>query len=415
MDFFVLWMGASISLAEIWAGGLLAPLGFIGGLVAIVLGHVIGNTPMALGGIIGSRHGVPAMISTRGALGIRGSYLPAVLNCIQLIGWTAVMLWICGHTAAQVAGASWPAGARIWILGAGILTTLWALTGHGIRKWLQRTAVVLLTLLSILMTLTIFRRYGFVHLLDIRPTGALSFGQGLDLVIAMPISWLPLVSDYSRFAQSTRGSFWGTWWGYLLAGSWMYAVGLCAALASQTASPDSMVMGLMAEIGLVGPALLIVILSTVTTTFLDIYSNAVSVRSLAPKLNERAVIAIGGLAGTLLAMFFPATEYQTFLLFIGAMFCPLFGVVLADYFILKRMRFETAGTQDGRRPAYWKGIHLTAIAAWAAGFALFKLAERCGWTVGASLPGMLGAAALYLLAAPLVRRVRQGAAAESAT
>jgi len=385
-DFFLLWMGAAISLAEIWAGGLLAPLGLFAGLAAIVLGHVIGNTPMALGGIIGSRHEVPAMVSTRDALGHRGSYLPAVLNVIQLTGWTAVMLRICGQAADAVVPGDRGIGVRGWILVSGILTTAWALTGHGLRRWLQRGAVTLLTALSLLMTGIVFRRYGLADLLAIRPDGTLPFGQGLDLVIAMPISWLPLVSDYSRFARDSRSCFWGTWWGYLLAGSWMYAVGLCAALAARTANPDGMVLGLMAETGLIGPALLIIILSTITTTFLDMYSTAVSVRSLAPKWNERAVILAGGLLGTLLAVVFPATEYESFLLFIGAMFCPLFGVVLADYFILRRMQF-------GPPPA---GIRPDAMLAWAAGFALYQLATRQAWALGASLPALLGAAGLHL-------------------
>ena len=403
-DYFVLWMGAAISLAEIWAGGLLAPLGLALGLAAIVLGHVIGNTPMALGGLLGSRHRVPAMISLRGALGVRGSYLPAALNVIQLVGWTAVMLWVGGQTAARVAAEQTGLGARAWIVAIGALTTLWALTGHGRRKWLQRTAVTFLALLSVVMTWTVFRRYSFPELLARPAAGGLTFGQGLDLVMAMPISWLPLMSDYSRFAKSSRGAFWGTWWGYLLAGSWMYAVGLVAALAAQTDTPDGMIMDLMAGAGLAGPALLVVLLSTVTTTFLDIYSAAVSTRSLFPRWNERTVIAGAGLMGTALAAFFPAAEYESFLLLIGAMFCPLFGVVLADYFLLNRMRQDPAAGPAGA--GNWKGIHLPAVAAWAAGFGLYRLATRLEWHIGASLPSLLGAAALYLMAVNVWRTLR---------
>lgn len=121
-DFFLLWAGAAISLSEIWAGGLLASFGVVIGLGIILLGHAIGNTPMALSGLIGSRHGVPAIVSTRGALGNRGSSFPAILNIVQLIGWTAVMLWIGGQAAAGLAGGT--ASARGWILALGVLTTL---------------------------------------------------------------------------------------------------------------------------------------------------------------------------------------------------------------------------------------------------------------------------------------------------
>ena len=101
-DFFLLWAGAAVSLAEIWAGGLIVPLGLGLGLFAILLGHLIGNTPFAMGGLIGSRWGIPAMVSARPSFGVRGSYFAASLNVIQLIGWTAVMLIICGGAADAI-------------------------------------------------------------------------------------------------------------------------------------------------------------------------------------------------------------------------------------------------------------------------------------------------------------------------
>lgn len=410
-DFFLLWAGASISLAEIWAGGLLVPLGFLGGLLAILIGHLIGNTPMALGGIIGSRHGVPAMVSTRGALGNRGSLLPAVLNVIQLIGWTAVMIWIGGHAAAQLTpGVTWLNG-KAWILIVGAVTTTWALAGHGLWKWLQRVAVTFLLLLSLFMTWVVLRHYGLRQLLSVPPKPGLPFMLGMDLVIAMPISWLPLAADYSRYARTTRSSFRGTWWGYFAGSCWMYAVGLAAALATQADNPDGMVMKLMSALGFVLPALAIVLLSTFTTTFLDIYSNAVSVQSIFPRARERVIVLAGGALSTALAVFFPAQRYETFLLLIGSAFCPLFGIILADYFILHRMNYH-AGDLFGRG-RYWflHGFNPAAVIAWALGLVLYQLSARNGWLLGASLPGMLGAAALYL-AMMALGRAKQHAEAE---
>src|SRR5512136_3315899 len=121
-DFFLLWAGAAVSLAEIWAGGLLVPMGLGLGLGAILLGHFIGNTPLALGGVIGSRWGIPTMVSVRASFGLRGSYFAAALNVIQLIGWTAVMLIVCGGAADAISkffGISNPA---LWILLSGVIT-----------------------------------------------------------------------------------------------------------------------------------------------------------------------------------------------------------------------------------------------------------------------------------------------------
>lgn len=394
-DVFLLWAGAAVSLSEIWAGGLLLPLGLAKGLLVIVLGHVIGNIPMALMGVIGTRHGVPAIVSTRAALGIRGSYLPAVLNIVQLVGWTAVMLWIGGHAAATVAVHT-SLGARFWIAALGLLTTAWALGGHRIWKWLQRLGVVLLLLLSAWMTARAVGAYGTGILAKPPPSATLPFMLGLDIVIAMPVSWIPLVSDYSRHAAGTRGAFWGTLWGYALASSWMYAAGLLTSIATGSGAPDAILLEMMRAGGLAIPALLIVLLSTFTTTFLDIYSNAVSIRSLLPRANERLLVAASGLAGTAIAVASSSTGYESFLLFIGSAFCPLAGVVLADYFLVRRGDYDGPSLFGGRRYWYRGGVHPAGLLAWLGGFAAYHACAHSPVPVGSSLPAMIAAAAAYL-------------------
>ena len=389
-DFFFLWAGAGIALTEIWAGGLLAPLGLTAGLIVIVLGHVIGNTPLALAGLIGSRHGVAAMASTRAALGSRGSILPALLNVTQLVGWTAVMLWVGGEAATRLAGGF---GSRtFWIILAGLLTTGWALGGHRFWKKLQAAAVILLALLSGLMTYLALQRYGWSGLASQPAAGGLSFMSGLDLVIAMPVSWIPLVADYARHARRPGPALVGTWTGYFLAGCWMYSVGLMVSLATGSSTPDAMIMDLMASYGWAAAALLIAVVSTFTTTFLDIYSNAVSVRSITTRWGERTVILATGVLGTGLALVLNPHFYEHFLLLIGSAFCPLFGVVLADYFVARRGRWpEELATGAGPR------FRLTGLVAWLLGIAVYHLIARMWPGLGASLPAMLLAAVIYLV------------------
>src|SRR4030066_327082 len=138
--FFLLWAAAPSSLAEIWAGSLIVPMGLGLGLWAIFLGHLIGNTPFALGGLIGSRWGIPTMVSVRPSFGIRGSYFAAALNVIQLIGWTAVMLVVCGQAANAISKLYGFSNLNLWIVLAGVMTTLWALVGHRIWIWLPDLA-----------------------------------------------------------------------------------------------------------------------------------------------------------------------------------------------------------------------------------------------------------------------------------
>jgi len=408
-DFFLLWAGAAISLAEIWAGSLMVPLGLGLGLWAILLGHLIGNTPFALGGLMGSRWGIPSMVSVRPSFGIRGSYFPAALNVIQLIGWTAVMLIVCGQAADAISKFYGFSNLNLWIILSGVITTLWAVVGHRFWKWLQRISVLVLLILCIVLTYIVFQEYGWGMLSQIPRKKDFPFMVGMDLVIAMPISWLPLVSDYSRFATDLKRNFWGTWIGYFIVSSWMYLIGLMATLATQSPDPSGVVMNLMLKFGWAIPALIIILFSTFTTTFLDIYSTAISGLNIFPKLGERTGIWIGGILGIIVAIIFSTLlNYEHFLLFIGAMFCPLFGIVLVDYFLIRRgvIDLEDLYKREGK---YWfsKGINPLAIIAWAIGFGIYlgfspMLMEKVlqvkaafPWPLGSSLPSMILAGLIY--------------------
>lgn len=409
IDFFLLWAGAAVSLAEIWAGSLIVPLGLGLGLWSILLGHLIGNTPLALGGLIGSRWGIPTMVSVRPSFGIRGSYFAAFLNIVQLIGWTAVMLIVCGQAADEISKFYGFSNLTLWILLSGMITTLWALVGHRIWKWLQRISVGALLLLCVAMTYLVFEQYGWRMLAQVPRKSEFPFMVGMDLVIAMPISWLPLVSDYSRFSTDSKSSFWGTWIGYFVVSSWMYLVGLAASLVTQSPDPSTVVMNLMVKYGWAIPALIIVLFSTFTTTFLDIYSTAISGLNITPKLGERNGVILGGILGTLTALIFPSIlEYEHFLLFIGAMFCPLFGIVLVDYFLLRR---EVLIIEDLYKEAggYWfrRGVNPLALLAWSIGFIVYLgfspdlmkkvlgIQATFPWSLGSSLPSMILASLIY--------------------
>jgi len=396
IDFFLLWAGVAISLAEIWAGGFLAPLGFWSGLWAILLGHLIGNTLMALGGVIGSDHGIMSMVSIRPAFGIRGSNLAAVLNIVQLIGWAAIMLIIGGRAGAALGKpiGGFLATDAFWVVLIGFGTLLWAMgTGRTVWKFLQSVSVAALVVVLLMMTWIAFTG------LPAKPAVAaapLTFMTALDLVIAMPISWMPLVADYARFARSTRAAFWNTWWGYLLVSSWMYVLGLQVALLTGAADPGQAVLETMGRLGLAVPALLMVVFSTVTSDFPDVYSATCSMLNISQKLSARSLMWIAGIISILVALVFPMEQYENFLFFIGAMFIPLFGVTLTDYFILRRRRLDVADLyREGGAYWYRKGFNPAAIIAWAVGFSVYEATAVLTLPVGGSLPSMFTAGIIY--------------------
>lgn len=377
---FALWFGAAVSMAEIFTGGLLAPLGFEQGLKAILLGHLIGGVILILGGYIGAHSKLPAIMSTRISFGRYGSYLFSLLNVLQLIGWTAVMI-ISGGRAANELGMSLFGFDSIhaWAIIIGVCIGLWIWLGKvGFQK-LNVIAVILLFVLTLVLCGVVFQEGDLLH---VNATNEMSFGSALELSIIMPLSWLPLISDYTRFSKSKKGGLIGSFTGYFIGSSLMYALGLAIALYAKDASVGSMMMALHLGFAALG----IVLLSTITTTFLDAYSAGVTFTNIFPKMSERKIAFVMAFIGLLVALFTPIEQYETFLYAIGSVFGPLFAIVLSDYFIFKKEQIEPH-----------LALHVGSLMVWALGVVLYYQFITLDLPLGSTLPTMLATSIVFIL------------------
>lgn len=374
-SFFALWFGAAVSLAEIMTGSLLAPLGVKKGVAAILLGHLIGTLILAVVGIIGFERRSPSLISSRLSLGRYGSYIISIFNIIQLVGWTAIMLIQCTRSLQTITGQlfGFQNFAALVII-TGVLVAVWALYIERGINLVNDIAVILLLVLSIVMLKAILPGGG-VHPVS----GSISFGTALELSVVMPLSWVPLISDYTMNGRSARGSFFGSFWGYFIGSSFMYITGLLSAVYAGTPDPIAVLMKLNLGIS----ALLIVVLSTVTTTFLDVYSAVMSTLNLTSKISRKNLILIFSGLGTLLALFFPMEQYQNFLYMIGSLFAPTFSVVIMDYFLFREDRAGDLFNVEG-------------LLAAAVGVAAYYAVIRYDLVIGSTIPSMLVTAVSYL-------------------
>jgi NCS1 family nucleobase:cation symporter-1 len=429
-DYFALWSSLGVGLLVLLAGTLLVPgLGFGQALGAIVVGTVIGNVLLAAVGAIGSQMAVPTMVLFRPALGIRGSYLPTALNVVQLIGWGSFEVFIMAQAANGISKALFGyENLVLWALVFAAFCTLMAVGGPlvVVRKWLERFAIWLVYGTTLYLTWYLFAHYDVRGLLAKPGDGSLPFWLGVDLVIAMPVSWLPLVADYNRFARRTVPAFWGTYVGYFLANVWFYALGALFVLALKT---QDLIPAIMSVAG--GWAALLLLLSDETdNAFANIYSTAVSIQNIVPRARQRWLVIAAGAVCFALAVGANIAQYENFLFLIGSFFVPLFGVLAADYFLVRR-RYET-GDLYREGGAYWyrAGVHWPGLMAWAVGFLAyqwivpteipgwkaglgalfgavhlpFPLSARFPW-LGASVPSFVLALFLYLA---IVRRQRRG-------
>lgn len=359
----LLWFGAGLSIAEILTGMSLAPLGFGKGMAAIVIGHVIGCLLLFLAGVIGSSTRKSAMESVRSSFGKRGSLLFSTLNIIQLAGWTAIMIYD-GALAAQ---GVFPLSNAIYCLIIGGLILVWIGIGLQNLGRLNTLAISSLLILTVVLSVVVLRSP-----VPVAAQGEmLSFGAGIELSIAMPLSWLPLISDYTKEADSPIQASAISALCYGLISIWMYAIGLGASIFTGQYAIDQIIV--KAGLGLIG--LLIIVFSTVTTTFLDAYSAGVSANAISSKLDVRKSALVIGLLGMICAICFPITDITGFLYLIGSVFAPMIAIQITDFFLLK--------TDVSNQAFSWKNLIL-----WLIGFIVYRIFMQVDSPLGSTIPAM---------------------------
>ena len=370
----LIWFGAAVSIAEILTGTYFAPLGFGRGLAAIILGHVIGCAMLFAAGLIGGKARRSAMETVKMSFGQKGSLLFVVLNIVQLVGWTGIMIF----DGALAANGVWALGNWLWCLVIGGLIVLWILIGIENLGKINTVAMGALFILTIILSFVIFGK-GTMHAVS---GEGMSFGAAVELSVAMPLSWLPLISDYTREAEKPAKATAASAIIYGLVSCWMSLIGMGAAIF--TAESDIAQILLKAGLGVAG--LLIVVFSTVTTTFLDAWSAGISSESVHEGIKGKWVAVAAAVLGTAGAIFLPLYDITDFLYFIGSVFAPMIAIQIADFFILKQ---DVSG----------RGVNVKNLVIWLLGFVVYRLLMGVDIIVGNTLPDMVITIALCLLAA----------------
>jgi NCS1 family nucleobase:cation symporter-1 len=392
------------------AGALLVPGLSLGqAFLAILIGTLIGNLLLALTGVAGSDHAVPTMVLLRPVLGRHGSYLPSALNLAQLIGWTAFELWVIALAANRVSQTLFGFSAYgFWLVIFAMWCVLLAMGGPlvVVRQWLEKFGVWLVYGVTAWMTFYLLTHYDVLSLLQRAGTGEMPFWLAVDLVVAMPISWMPLVADYTRFARRSGPAFWGTYLGYLLANVWFYGLGALFVLTVEMTelTPEHLIAAIMTITGGV-VALLVILVDETDNAFADIYSAAVTIQNVFPRMSQRLLVALIGAIGLILAAFLTMSRYFEFLLLIGSVFVPLFGIFAAEYFVLRQRRLtmeelyqeaERGEVSTAQFYGHRGGVNWVAVLAWVAGIAVYHTIARSLPWLGASIPGFVAAFLIYL-------------------
>jgi nucleobase:cation symporter-1, NCS1 family len=375
LDQFGLWGNLGVSLLG-FTGAIFVLQPLVGGpklslaaaLTAIVIGTLLGTLPVALAGLPGTRTGAPSMVLLRGLFGARLSYLPTALNILQCLGWGVFEL-VTIATAAHTVAPALPKWAYV-LIGGGA-TALLTIHPLGAIRVLRRYATG-----AVLVVMT----YLFVQLLR-HPLPGLTHGTwsgywaATDTVVAVAISWAPLVADYTRHSRSQRAAFAGALAGYSVTQVLCYVIGLLALVTVAHGNPDDIYGAFIAlPLGSLGFAILAA--RELDQAFADLYSTAVSVQNLRPLWDRRILAGTITALTTAAALWLNISDYQNFLLLIGSVFVPMSAVLIADFFIVSRGRWDLSAAARSR----W-----AMLLPWAAGFVTYQLINpgQVSWWVSA--------------------------------
>lgn len=362
----IIWFGAGVSIAEILTGTYFVPLGFAKGILAILIGHVIGCSLLFFAGYIGALSKKSAMDSTALSFGKIGAKIFALFNVIQLVGWTGIMIYDASLSLNEIfATQKW-----VWAVITGLLIILWVIAGITNIGKFSFGVMIALFVLTIVMCKVVF--FGGNSSVSAEFQEALSFGQAIELAVAMPLSWFPLISDYTKEAEKPFAATFASSITYCLVSCWMYIIGMGLAILTS----ESDIAKIMTAAGLGKIALVIIILSTVTTTFLDAWSAAISFKTIFEKAPEKITAIIVTVIGTLAAVLFPMDNITDFLYLIGSIFAPMIAILLADYFILKSDFSE-------------KQLKVSRILIWLIGFVIYRLLMQTDLITGCTIPDMV--------------------------
>jgi putative hydroxymethylpyrimidine transporter CytX len=410
----VLWFNLGVSLTgPVTAAFVLSPfqdgttMSLLAAFSATVLGAVLGAGLLGAASVPGAATGAPSMVLLRGLFGRRGSVAPTLLNILQNIGWGTIEIIVIASAATALTDDRWR---PLWVLLAGAGATVMAVRPLGSVRWLRKVIVWLV----LAATVYLFAQLLSEPLPGLTEGGWTGFGYATDTVIAVCVSYALLVGDYSRHSRSTKDSFFGSWVGYGVAAILYISLGIVA--YSTVVGLDGDVIAGLLVVPAGALALLILAVDEVDEAFANIYSTTMSVHNVAPGLDRRRVAVAVGAVSTALALVVDLRGYQAFLFLIGSVFVPLVAVMITDWFVISRGRWDLSDTSPFR-PAM--------VGAWLCGFVGYQLVNPgtvAGWSdLWVWVQGLLGftpptwlAASWFALAVAGVATLVLGAAERGA-
>ena len=347
----IIWFGVAISVSEIQAGiqiASAAPLNSIW--VPLILGHLIGGVLLYFVGLIGARLRVNAMESIKSTFGNLGSKFFAALNVMQLIAWVAVLN---AQGAMALMGLNMPISFALTCVILAVLIAIWVFIG--LKRTSKITSIIMMVLTALLVILSVrLLAMGGYNLMPVANSETLTFWNIFEISIAMPISWLPVISDYTKDVENPKKATALSALAYTVASLWMYFIGIeVVCMATLDISQAILISGLGVQ------GVIILVLSTVTTNFLATNSAGESAKAIFNRLDPKLAGVVVSFLSAGLAISGIMDHYISFLYLISSVFAPMAAVLVVSFYF--------GNDNNEAKDWYWN------IFSWFAGFAVYQI------------------------------------------
>ncbi|MCQ2009811.1 cytosine permease [Sporolactobacillus sp. STSJ-5] len=421
IDMFATWIGANANNGTWYIGGVVAGCSFGGALAVTLIANPIAYLFMALVGYMGYKAGTSTMALTRPAFGVRGSSLPTLVNLTSFIGWTAVNTFIAAISISFLLKDSlgWAAfgeknSAKSMIVGILIMSVLHLASislGHRSVKMIERIGMILVAVLGIWETIVVLQNVSLSQIIHWRPTASLSlpFGTAVDTMAAFSLAWVTAIAEFTRYTKKKTSATVAPMLGANIGLFWFAFVGIiatiAAAITSGTYDPNNSDPSTIAsKLGLGWLALIVIVITSTTANAINLMAAGISLTNLTKKVKAMPALWIVTVFAVLLT-FVPLLfgsfldSFIAFLDYLGMVLGPLIGIMVTDFFLVKKRVYEVPEFErvDGK---YWfsGGIHWGAFIAWASGVIVYLLIHNLPFftaSIGATYPALILSGVIY--------------------
>lgn len=420
-DMIAIWVGANSNNASWYVGGTIAGASFMGAISVTLIANPLAYLILALIGYMGYKVGTSTMALTRPAFGIKGSALPTVLNTIVFLGWAVVNTFIAVISMSFIFSDlfGWPAygepgSSGPMIIGIVIMTLLNLAAvslGRNSVKIVERVGIVLVLVLGVWITTVVLQQHSLADIFAWQPPADLKMptGVAVDIMAAFSLAWVLGVAEFTRYTPTVKTATVAPLMGALAALAWFAFVGVIstigAALTTGVYNPDnSDPSSLVTNLGLGWVALVLIVVACVTTNVVNLMAAGVSITNVTKKVKPlQSIWLVTIVAGILMLVPLYMTSFldtfTMFLEYIGMVLSALLGVLVADYFFVKRRKYDVSEFEVvGGKYWYYKGVNLKAVAVWVIGVVFHLMIQNISFfmeTIGAIYPTILMTTILY--------------------